>query len=446
MKSTTRVDSHLCVWEMTGLKPRLVGTLDLWDSPSFRAEFRYADTWRTDADAYALDPINLPLSQKVFATASRFEVMGAIFDAAPDAWGRTVMAASLGSHPTQLPEREVLLIGRGTGVGAIGFSKAGTTLHKTSSFEPILEDVELIFRATQEALANNGTVIDDNLAPFVTSSWDIGGARPKAVVTDQEGYKWIAKFPGKDDPFSCQRVEWANLQMARKIGINVPEARLIELSSGDAALLVKRFDRSIDDDARRHYLSAVSLISPPSNFDKRQMDTPHGARYFSYAAIAEVAKKISSNYKADVGELYVRMALNVLLHNTDDHLKNHGFIKDVKGDGYRLSPLFDVVSQRTTDNNHFIHIGPKGREGTLENLLAGARSMGLSSKFAETVALPAVQEVLAQRADFYAQAGLSAHEQALLEKHLSSEIAPMQSTGKTVRVDADPEAPPSLGM
>lgn len=432
------VESQLCVWAMTGAEPKRVGTLDLWDQPAFHAEFRYAPEWLADPQRFSLDPINMPLSDQPYATNGRYEVMGVLFDAAPDAWGRTVMAFSDDSHPTDLPERSVLLKGHGNGVGAIGFSKPGTVLQQGPLFQPMESDLEQVFLASQGVL--NHVVLDETLSQLLMSSWDMGGARPKVVLADKDGGQWIAKLPGKSDRFSCQRVEWANLEMARAIGIRVPDTKLVELSNGDAALLVKRFDREPDSEARRHYLSAVSLISPPADFDKRLMDAPEGAAYFSYRAVANVINRISSNSKADLAELFGRMVLNVLTHNTDDHLKNHGFLRDARGDKYRLSPLFDVMTQQTSDMKHSVHIGPQGRVGTLQNLREGGAQMRLSARYIE-LAIDAVQAVLAQRHTYYDRAGLPPEQEAMVEALLSSEIAPsaqLSADHAGRRNDADP--------
>lgn len=414
------LESQLSVWTLATREPCLVGTLDVWDRPVFQAVFQYHPTWLRHPERFALDPINLPLGEQRYTTTSRFEVLGVLFDAAPDAWGRTIMATSEGSHPTELPEKTVLLKGQGGGVGAIAFARPGLSLKRKDSHPPGMHDIERVFQASQAVLT--GSVLDDSLASLLMSSWDMGGARPKAVVVDEQGAQWLAKFPGQADPFSCQRVEWANLEMARAIGMTVPETKLVELSSGDAALLVRRFDRTTHAAIHHHYISAVSLISPPASFDKRLIDAREGARYFSYAALSDAARRISDRPAADMGEIFARMVLNVLVHNTDDHLKNHGFLKAGSNTGYRLAPLFDVVTQRTSTSLHPLHIGPQGRKGSLENALAGGTRMRLSPTFMRN-AVDTIQTVLALRQNYYAQAGLSEYHVAVIESLLSPDIA-----------------------
>lgn len=347
------------------------------------------------------------------------------------------MAADEGISPAALTESRVLLKGKGSGVGAILFSPTvpPTDLKELSftSHLPAIQDIDRLYD-TIVAL-EKGTLVNDELRAMLMSSWDIGGARPKAVVRDDHGVEWIVKFPRSIDTYSRQRVEWANLRMASDIGINTPESVLHNLGSGDCALLVRRFDRLYDavhtsQIQRKHYLSAVSLISPPTNFDKRQMDTPYGASIFSYARIAHIIRSISANVTHDLQELYARMTLNILIHNTDDHLKNTGFLLDrsAKGFNYRLAPLFDVVTQEGV-LKHMLHLGPgkdghaqDGRIGKLANALAGVPQWGIKPAAAKNI-IDRVQGVVSQRRRYYEQAGMSQDEIAKVERWLSTEIA-----------------------
>lgn len=143
------------------------------------------------------------------------------------------------AYPTALTEAAVLLKGRGGGVGAILFAVpgAGAATVAPELALPTLEDIPALFRAILDLEA--GIQVDEDLRAMLMSSWDMGGARPKAVVRDEAGEAWIVKFPRRIDTFSRQRVEWANLEMARAIGMNVPDTALVELQGGDCALRPK---------------------------------------------------------------------------------------------------------------------------------------------------------------------------------------------------------------
>ena len=400
-------------------------TLDDSDENHFYAEFTYVQSYVNDPRAFALDPLNLPLvdARTTFRTESRYETLGAIFDAAPDAWGRNVMRVD--NAGARVTEDEVLLKGRGMGVGALFFSARQLTPNMRKTYRlPELGQLE--------SLADLLTDIDQGVKPkglyrdILGSSWDIGGARPKTIVRDERGEMWIAKFPRKGDSYDRQRVEYANLQMARDIGLTVPEIRLVETHLG-AVLLTHRFDREqlpagqgmAAAVARRHFLSGASLISPSAQIGKRELDGARGKATYSYARLADVVRRISSNPVQDLKELYARMILNVAVHNTDDHLKNVGFLKDEGAQTYRLSPLFDVVTQEGSAR-HYLHIGAAGRESSFQNCLSEYRRFGLRSEAVARGILDRVLEVAAERRRYYDAAGMAADEIGHVEASLTA--------------------------
>ncbi|MPS77679.1 MAG: type II toxin-antitoxin system HipA family toxin [Achromobacter sp.] len=419
------VESELFVYVDIRGEAVLAGVLTLDDSDETRffAEFTYVQSYVNDPRAFALDPLNLPLidAKTTFRTESRYETLGAIFDAAPDAWGRNVMRVDKAG--ARVTEDEVLLRGRGMGVGALFFSARLLTPNMRKTYR--LPEVSQL-----ESLADLLTDIDQGVKPkglyrdILGSSWDIGGARPKTIVRDEAGEMWIAKFPRRGDSYDRQRVEFANLQMARAIGLTVPEIRLTETHLG-AVLLTHRFDRELlpagqggaSVVARRHFLSGASLISPPVRIGKRDLDGPEGSATYSYARLADVTRRISSNPVQDLKELYARMILNVAVHNTDDHLKNVGFLKDEGAHTYRLSPLFDVVTQEGSAR-HYLHIGAQGRDSTFENCLTHYRRFGLRSEAAARSILDAVRDVVADRRAYYLAAGMAPEEISMVESTL----------------------------
>ncbi|CAB3627444.1 type II toxin-antitoxin system HipA family toxin [Achromobacter pestifer] len=421
------VESQLFVYVDIRGEAVLAGVLTLDDSDEnhFYAEFTYVQSYVNDARAFALDPLNLPLidAKTTFRTESRYETLGAIFDAAPDAWGRNVMRVDKAG--ARVTEDEVLLRGRGMGVGALFFSARQLTPNMRKTYR--LPEISQL-----ESLADLLTDIDQGVKPkglyrdILGSSWDIGGARPKTIVRDEQGEMWIAKFPRQGDSYDRQRVEFANLKMAADIGLTVPEIHLIDTHLG-AVLLTRRFDRERLPAARggepvvarRHFLSGASLISPSAQIGKRELDGPRGKSTYSYARLADVTRRISSNPVQDLKELYARMILNVAVHNTDDHLKNVGFVKDEGAHTYRLSPLFDVVTQEGSAK-HYLHIGTAGRDSTFENCLTEYRRFGLRSEAAAQSILDRVHDVVAMRAGFYEQAGMAAAEIAQVEATLTA--------------------------
>lgn len=422
------VEPDLAVFVEVGGRVWRAGDLHLAEtSGHFLAAFQYNPAYLEAAlrgEVFALDPINLPLDDRITQSTSRYHLLGALFDAAPDAWGRTIMASDDGVSPASMTESRVLLKGRGSGVGAIFFGLPDT--HTEDAYPsidlPTLGDIEQLFETT--SAIESGARVDADLRAMLMSSWDMGGARPKALVRDRQGQPWIAKLPRNIDTYSRQRVEWANLEMARAIGMTVPETALHPLPGGDCALLIRRFDRGPTAN-RYHYLSAVSLISPPADFDKHQMDTPYGASIFSYARVADVVRRISADPRHDIQELFARMVLNILVNNTDDHLKNTGFLMQPENPNfiYRLAPLFDVVTQENS-LSHMLHIGPGinnqrpsqyGRVGSLANARAGASQWGLKPKTIGAI-IERVQHVVKERDHYYERAGMSADEVKQVEQ------------------------------
>ena len=166
---------------------------------------------------------------------------------------------------------------------------------------------------------------------------------------------------------------------------------------------------------RLHYASAIALISAEPE-DKRLVSARDLA-IFSYANIANVIRKVSPYPQEDRHALFAQMVLNICVHNTDDHLKNFGFLEpqaqaaNAHKGLLALSPCFDIVTQ--TAMQHYLSIGTRGREGSIENALTQPHYFGLSPKGAKIIAQRVI-DVVANRRQFYDAAGLSEHDQAYL--------------------------------
>ena len=155
----------------------------------------------------------------------------------------------------------------------------------------------------------------------------LGGARPKANVTAPDGSLWIAKFPSARDEWDVGAREYETSVLARRLGLNVPETKCQKLSKSGTTFFSKRFDR--EGSRRIPYASAMTMLGA------RDGEEGHG-----YLEIAEFLSAHGANPTADLHELWDRMAFSQLVGNTDDHLRNHGFLLTAKG--WRLAPMFDV--------------------------------------------------------------------------------------------------------
>lgn len=296
------------------------------------SEFSYSPGWIGGGRGFAIAP-DLPLGLAPFFASSgrsgdqRESLPGVFQDAAPDAWGRMLMERL---HGAGLSEFDMLtLTDDATRQGALRFCDAqGRVITGDSAPVPRLIDLEEL-RSIAAAIERRGEVSNAALRQMAGAGGSIGGARPKANVMDA-GQLWIAKFSSASDASPVERIEVATLQLAREVGLNAPEARLMLETTDSPIALIRRFDR--EGAARIPYMSARTALQR------------HGAEQGAYTELAGFIQQHSDDPRADLTELWMRIVFTVLVTNTDDHLKNHGFV--YAGDGqWSLSQLFDVNPQ-----------------------------------------------------------------------------------------------------
>lgn len=394
-----------------------IGTLSLDESTpmAFSATFAYSQEWLDDPSGFALDPINLPRKPGKFSTNDKYIRLGVLFDAAPDLWGRRVLRAS---GDTSEDEGSLLLKGRGNGIGCLLFStKPGLTrqdLPTLQSLPTIEEDLLKVHEAVQQVHTNQP--LAKNIQDLLGGSWSMGGARSKAVMRDLNDNIWLAKFSEPGDTIDRQRIELANLLMAEEIGLPISPSHVLDTKLG-SVFLTKRFDRTESLD-RKHYISGISLISAVPQ--SKKLDTPFDSAMFSYARLSDIIGRVSANPSKERQALFARMVLNVCLRNTDDHLKNIGFILEEDGRNFSLAPVFDVVTQ--AQPTHFLRVGARGREGSIENALSEPRSFGLTAAGARNIA-DMVIDVVSRRDEFYDAVGLPEKDQAAVNSLIDPRCA-----------------------
>ncbi len=296
------------------------------------SEFSYSRGWVEDGRAFALAP-DLPLGLAPFFAASgrsgdqRESLPGVFQDAAPDSWGRLLLERL---HGAGLSEFDMLTLTDDTSrQGALRFCDSeGRVVTGDAAPVPRLIDLEEL-RDIAASIERRGEVSNEALRLMAGAGGSIGGARPKANVLD-DGQLWIAKFSSANDASPVERIEIATLELAREVGLNAPEARLMLEKTPSPIALIRRFDR--DGAARIPYISARTALER------------NGTEQGSYTEIAQFIQQHSDNPRADLLELWSRIVFTILVTNTDDHLKNHGFV--YAGDGmWALSQLFDVNPQ-----------------------------------------------------------------------------------------------------
>jgi serine/threonine-protein kinase HipA len=373
------------------------------------ARFRYGRRYLLRRDALALDPVQLPLPQNPehdFVTPEGFDLFGGIRDAVPDGWGRHLMDRASGKL---LEEFDYLVATSDDRVGALSF---GADLTGPKRITPWTEnppfgevfDLQAMLEAVQD--------LDraEDLAPehqrFLLRGSSLGGARPKATTNHQNGL-WIAKFGRAADRYPVCRAEYAVMRLAALVGLDVPAVDCVSILGQDV-YLIKRFDRLNSEGTQRlPFVSGLTLLG------LHESESARG----SYRALVEALRRYGSSSLEDGRELWKRMIFNILCNNTDDHLRNHGFLWDTKGNGWRLSPLYDVVPfpQLAHERYLAIGVGTAGRLATLRNALSEASSFALSPHEAFGLASTMQQQVKAHRRQVFQEAGLSAGDIMRLE-------------------------------
>lgn len=323
-----------------GTPPRLMGTLSVQTIRNKECfSFAFCEQWLKERPPLALDPDLQHYGGRQYATKDNF---GLFLDSAPDRWGRKLMqrrealrARKAGEPASPLQESDYLLgVYDETRMGALRFrcSPDGPFLNNdTALAAPPWTRLQELEEACRHLEADSPT--DEHgkwLSMLLAPGSSLGGARPKASVTSPDGDLWMAKFPSRNDDVSVAAWEYATALMARDAGLHIPEVRLLHLSKRGATFLSRRFDRH--GDIRLHFSSAMTLLG------KRDGDNAENGS--SYLELAEFILSHDAAPEADLAELWKRIAFSIAVSNTDDHLRNHGFL--LQEDGWRLSPMYDV--------------------------------------------------------------------------------------------------------
>jgi len=367
------------------------------------ATFEYDQSWLDNDERFALEPA-LQLSPGPHHTGGQTPLFGAISDSAPDRWGRALMrraerrsADRENRTPRTLMEIDYLLmVDDEVRPGALRFSTAagGPFLASQSSTGvPLLVDLARLLSAADRV--NRDSESDDDLRLLLAPGSSLGGARPKASVREKDGLLAMAKFPHANDDIDIVRWEAVALTIAARAGVQVPNWRL-EYAPDRPVLIVQRFDRR--NGMRIPFLSAMSMLGARDNEER------------SYLEFVDALRQHGAAPEKDMKALWRRIILNILISNTDDHLRNHGFLYDGP-DGWRLAPAYDL-------NPVPIDIKPRIL-ATAINLDDGTASIGLALDVAEYFeltsdeALDIVSEVkvaVTQWRSIAARLGLSANE------------------------------------
>lgn len=328
--------TEIIVWVSLGQEAIRVGKL--WfhiKGHKESASFEYDKQWLHHPERFALEPA-LQLTEGAFHTGLGMRIFGGFGDSAPDRWGRVLMrrfeaakAKDQKRAPKTLFELDYLLgVNDEARQGALRFSVLpDETLFLSPQGQmsiPPLVDLPKLLSATERFMAGHESA--DDLRLLLAPGSSLGGARPKASIRDRDGTLAIAKFPRSEDEFHTVVWEAVTLTLAKKAGISVPPHRL-ETICGKSVLIIKRFDR--DGAQRIPFLSAMSMLGGQDN------------EQHSYLEMAYALAQNGASPEEDMKELWRRIVFTIMVSNTDDHLRNHGFVYE-RYKGWRLSPAYDI--------------------------------------------------------------------------------------------------------
>lgn len=349
--------------------------------------FEYNESWMTtNQELIFLDP-NLGFYKGKQFLPDEKSNFGLFLDSSPDRWGKLLMRrreawqAKLDNREERtLFESDYLLgVFDGNRMGALRFklSPEGDFMNnqKKMATPPwtSLRELENASLQMERDDAINDPEYSKWLSLLIDPGSSLGGARPKASVIDENGNLWIAKFPSSRDEKNSGAWEMVLHQLANACGIVVPDAKLQKFSGKHHTFLSKRFDRT-ENNRRLHFASAMTLLG-----HKDGADHIDGVGYLDLAGFII---QYSPSAKEDLEQLWRRMLFNILVSNTDDHLRNHGFI--LTQTGWRLSPAYDV-NPNEMGNGLTLNITENSNEQDVELVLETARLYQLKKEKAVAI-------------------------------------------------------------
>ena len=373
-------DKKISVYINLNGKDEFVGTL--W-AHFYRgketSDFEYSREWLSNRKSFSLEP-GLFLGSGKQVNPRQIPLFGSFSDSAPDTWGRILMrkyevqlARENNRNPKTLNEVDYLLY-------VNDYARQGALRFKTEendqflwpgdlkSIPPLISLSQLLY-ASEKIIDSEERHTDLKL--ILTPGSSLGGARPKASVIDELGNLCIAKFPKKDDYSNNVLWESVALTLAKACGLNTQEWSLKKVADKDVIIL-KRFDRKGQE--RIHFLSAMSMLNAIDN------DT----ETHSYLDIADAIRQYGASPKDDLIELWKRIVFSILISNTDDHLRNHGFLY-VNEKGWRLSPLYDVNPSIDNKKALSTYITENDNTQSIELALEVCEYFGISLKNASDI-------------------------------------------------------------
>lgn len=319
--------------EISSDSPTLMGELHIQGIRGTEVcSFVYDESWLKRSKLPKIDPGLEYFSGPQYVDDGKKQ-FGVFMDSSPDRWGRMLMNRRRLSSGDKTPLREsdyLLGVDDYSRLGALRFSleKGGKFVSDEVMSAPPIENLRDLEYASSEYEKDENFLDKKWISLLLAPGSSLGGARPKANVIDVDGSLWIAKFPSKHDEWDSGLFEYVTYELAGLCGLNTMPSKLLKFSDRGSTFLVKRFDR--EGKRRIHFASSMCLLG-------KEDGESSGS---SYLDLADFIRSNGCNVNADLRELFKRIVFSILVKNTDDHLRNHGFL--LKENGWVLSPLFDV--------------------------------------------------------------------------------------------------------
>lgn len=327
-----------------------------------QGQFRYSPEYLNLLESFPLDPIHLPLSLETFNADRPYAGIHGVFeDSLPDDWGRRILARryQLGRNHQRVPQ--LLAILGGHGMGALSYSRDDSTPVKKEGVDgQYLEDLQRLAAKFEK----DATSIDGEMALLFQAGSSPGGARPKVLINDGE-HAYLAKFASIKDQFNVVALESAAMELSRRAGVNAATTKCVPCGKG-RVLLVERFDIDTATMRRNHVISMQTLLGAEGYYN------------LGYSDMATIIRRVSAHPIQDLHQLFKQLVFNVMIGNTDDHLKNFCMLYD--GQAWRLSPAFDLVPNIGLNSEHVLRIGLANLIPNRDTLRAEAKKFGIKQR------------------------------------------------------------------
>ncbi|MGM0479799.1 MAG: type II toxin-antitoxin system HipA family toxin [Bacteroidota bacterium] len=307
--------------------------------------FEYDNDWLQSGNAQWLDPDLQLYAGKQYLNDLEKHNFGMFLDSSPDRWGRILMRRREAALSREKRRRQNNLFETDYLLGVYDGHRMGGLRFKLDPEAPFLNDnkemasppwtsireLEQISLRLEEDDAVNDPEYLKWLSMLVAPGSSLGGARPKASVLDNDDHLWIAKFPSKNDQSDIGGWEIVTYELAITAGINMAQAKAKKFTTNKHTFLTKRFDRNSNGE-RIHFASAMTLLG--------HVDGENYGEGVSYLELVELITKHGAKVNEDLEQLWRRIVFSICVSNTDDHLRNHGFI--LTRGGWVLSPAYDI--------------------------------------------------------------------------------------------------------